>query len=212
MANQGCKGGQNVGRNDRLWHLKKPALPKAPSQIRTQTSGSIGERSTARLWGSRGALAPKKPFLIKNRKPRAKSGRSPPVPLAKEAQQGGNGRTIQEFCLAEFFAEKNAVSLANQDCKGGQNGHVDRAKRVETSWGSCKIKINSFTQRFSRFRIQPVRHEETPTRFLHKKSGRQPQKAALFAALHKAFGKQELPDAKALVGVRLLRKENAPHF
>ena len=32
LANQGCKGGQNVGRNDRLWHLKSRYLPKAPSQ------------------------------------------------------------------------------------------------------------------------------------------------------------------------------------
>ena len=65
------------------------------------------------------------------------------------------------------------MSLAKTDCKGGQNSHVDRAKRVETSWGNCKSKFNSFTQRPCRFRTQPVRREETPTRFLHKKSGKQ---------------------------------------
>ena len=32
LAKTDCKGGKSVGRNDRLWHLKNPALPKAPSQ------------------------------------------------------------------------------------------------------------------------------------------------------------------------------------
>ena len=77
-------------------------------------------------------------------------------------------RKKRSFCSFCAFAEKNAVSLAKTDCKGGKNSHVDRAKRVETSWGNCKSKFNSFTQRPSRFRTQPVRREETPTRFLHK--------------------------------------------
>ena len=32
LAKPDCKGGKSVGRNDRLWHLKSPCLPKASSQ------------------------------------------------------------------------------------------------------------------------------------------------------------------------------------
>ena len=32
LANQSCKDGKSVGRDDWLWHIKSPVLPKAPSQ------------------------------------------------------------------------------------------------------------------------------------------------------------------------------------
>ena len=130
-------------------------------------------------------MAPKKPNLTKSPKPNpdaarrfTKAGKHSKRETGKLFREFGASR-ILEFCA---FAEKNAVSLANQDCKGGQNGHVDRAKRVETSWGSCKSKFNSFTQRPSRFRTQTSRYEKAKPRFLHKKSGKQSQKAQLFAA------------------------------
>ena len=94
-------------------------------------------------------------------------------------------------------------------------------KRVETSWGSCKSKFNSFTQRPSRFRTQTSRYEKAKTRFLHKKSGKQSQNSAKaefwsFVPLQREtqclWQKLIAKAAKALVGVRLLRKENAPHF
>ena len=82
-----------------LWHPKSPALPKAPSQIRTQPAEFQRRENTPRrkaadnrkklhflqlwhrafaqkrLWGSRSALASKKPLLTKGRKPK------PRIPL-----------------------------------------------------------------------------------------------------------------------------------
>ena len=51
-------------------------------------------------------------------------------------RKSGNRQTIQEFCFAEFlsfcaFAEKNAVSLANQGCKGSQSVLLCRADEAE---------------------------------------------------------------------------------
>ena len=103
------------------------------------------------------ALAPKKPLLTKSHKPKltdsafADFGHNPQVSLAlwhpksptlpnpssqirtQPAEFQSENRhiipgirlsRIPEFCA---FAEKNAVFLTNQGCKGGQNGHVDRA-------------------------------------------------------------------------------------
>ena len=90
-----------------LWHIKSRFLPKAPSQsLRIQLTLNS---------------------LIRT-----------PVPQAKTHTKAETGKPSPEFGLRrilEFcaFAEKNAVFLANQGCKGSQNGHVDRAKRVETS-------------------------------------------------------------------------------
>ena len=49
------------------------------------------------------------------------------------------------------------------------------AKRVETSWGSCKSKFNYVTQRPSRFRIQTSRYEKAKPRFLHRKPANHPR-------------------------------------
>ena len=88
-------------------------------------------------------------------------------------RKSGNRQTIQEFGKAEFwsfcaFAEKNAVFLTNQGCKGGKSGNRQTVQEF------CFAEFFSFCTRL--------------------------------------LVKQKLPDAKALVGVRLLRKENAPHY
>ena len=105
-----------------LWHRKNSDLPNAVSQsLRIQLA----------------ALAPKKPLLTKRRKPKptnsayAEFGKKNAGFKGGKTFQSENRHTVPRILLCrilEFFAfaEKNAVSLAKSDCKGGQNGHVDR--------------------------------------------------------------------------------------
>ena len=56
--------------------------------------------------------------------------RHPHSCTAKNApkRKPANYRKKQRFLQFCAFADRNAVSLAKTDCKGGQNGHVDRTK------------------------------------------------------------------------------------
>ena len=169
-----------------------------------------------------------------------------PVSKAEKHSKAETGKLFREFGASRIpkfcaFAEKNAVSLANQDCKGGQNGHVDRAiaSGVHKKSGKQSQKAQLFAvlaqgiytkhEYFNAktlvgmtgFGIKKATTYQKPQAKSGRRppsskarTGRQPQKAALFAALHKRLlhkkdlGVQGCP----LVGVRLLRKENAPHF
>ena len=75
-------------------------------------------------------MAPKKPLLTKSPKPNPDTARR--VPKAGKHSKRETGKSSKNSAQAEFwsfcaFAERNAVSLAKTDCKGGKNGHVDRA-------------------------------------------------------------------------------------
>ena len=122
-----------------LWHQKSHYLPKAPSQspriqltlnsvIRMPISNKEGT-----AYGGPGALWHlKSRFLSKTVSPKPNPDAARRLPKAGKHSKTETGKLFREFGasrILEFcaFAEKNAVSLANQDCKGGQNGHVDRA-------------------------------------------------------------------------------------
>ena len=134
-----------------------------------------------------------------------------------------NRQTIQEFGFAEFlsfcaFAKKNAVSLAKPDCKGGKS--VGRNDRLWHLKGRYLPKAVSQSLRIRLWHLKshtlPNAPSQSPRiRLWHLKSRYLPNAVSQSPTdrryqIRKAWhwGSRGAP----LVGVRLLRKENAPHF
>ena len=98
-----------------LWHLKSPALPKA-----------VRQSLRIPLWHLKSHTLPKAPSQSPEKKCRFQRRKN--IPRRKPAYSPRIRQSrILELCA---FAEKNAVFLTNQGCKGGQNSHVDRTKVV----------------------------------------------------------------------------------
>ena len=100
LAKTDCKGGQNVGRNDRLWHLKSPDLSKAVSQ-----SPRIP------LWHPKSRYLPKAPSQI----------RTQPAEF-----QSGNRQTIPEFGVSRIL-ELLHKAVGKTGVTRRKSSHVDRA-------------------------------------------------------------------------------------
>ena len=143
-----------------LWHQKSHVFPKTVSQspnsacaeFGNQTAGSIGVRSTARrkrayyprilpcrilgFWHKAVAqvsliLSHKNLPGLEHKPPAMrKPNQDSSIKFRRTVPEFGESR-ILEFCA---FAEKNAVSLANQGCKGSQNaGRNDRLWHLKSS-------------------------------------------------------------------------------
>ena len=134
---------------ERRFHWRKNIPRRKPANYRKKRSFlqfcAFAEKNAVSLAkpDCKGALAHKNPFLSKRPKPKPRiqltlnSGKDAGS-TGENAYQGGNRQTIQEFCFAEFlsfcaFAEKNAVSLTNQGCKGGKSvGRNDRLWHIKS--------------------------------------------------------------------------------